>query len=58
MKHLSRKQVPVVIVWADKLTYSPMSVLEVALNVKDKLTVINGDGKPTTRGLNDILIDN
>ena len=58
MKHLSSKQVPVVIVWADKLTYSPMSVLEVALNAKDKLTIINGDGKPTTRGLNDILINN
>ena len=56
MKHLSSKQVPVVIVWADRLTYSPMSVLEVALNAKDRLTIINGDGEPTIRGRSDIKI--
>lgn len=52
MKYLSRKNIPVLIVWADKLTYSPKDVIEVALNTKKPLSIINGDGTPTTRGLN------
>lgn len=56
IKYLSRKNIPVLVVWADKLTYSPMSVLEVALNVDEFLTIITGDGTPTTRGMSDIKI--
>lgn len=53
---LSRKKVPVLIVWADKLTYNPKSVLDIARTCKQKLQVINGDGSSTTRGLNDIIL--
>lgn len=54
--YLSRNNIPVLIVWADKLTYSPKDVLKIARSCRDKLTVINGDGKPTTRGLSDIIL--
>lgn len=54
--YLSRKKIPVLIVWADKLTYSPESVLAIARTCKKKLQVINGDGTPTLRGLNDIIL--
>lgn len=57
IKYLSNKQIPVVIVWADKLTYSPKDVIKVVKLAIDKLTIVNGDGSPTTRGLNNILID-
>lgn len=57
MQYLSRKKIPVVIVWADKLTYNPKAVIDVACSTNKKLTVINGDGHPTTRGLSVILID-
>lgn len=55
--YLSRNNVPVLIVWADKLTYSPKDVLAIARKCRDKLTIINGDGKPTTRGLGDIILN-
>lgn len=55
MSYLSSKRVPVVVVWADKLTYSPKAVLSVSLEAIEPLTVINGDGKPTTRGVGTIL---
>lgn len=54
--YLSRKKIPVVIVWADKLTYSPKDVMSISRKAKEKLTIINGDGTPTTRGMNDIII--
>lgn len=55
--YLSKKNVPVLIVWADKLTYSPKDVLAIARTSSQKLQVINGDGTPTTRGLNDIILN-
>lgn len=58
IKHLSMRKVPVLVVWADKLTYSPKIVLETALSVDRPLTVINGDGTPTIRGLSDIVLNN
>jgi very-short-patch-repair endonuclease len=54
--YLSREKIPVVIVWADKLTYSPENVLVIAQSAKERLTIINGDGTPTTRGLSDIIL--
>lgn len=57
MKYLSSKNVPVLIVWADKLLYSPQAVLEVALRGVDRLTIIDGSGTRTTRGLGDIILD-
>lgn len=54
--YLSKNNIPVLIVWADKLTYSPKDVLAVARTSKKKLQVINGDGTPTARGLNDIIL--
>lgn len=57
MKYLSSKKVPVVIVWADKLLFSPQAVLEVAMRAKDRLTIIDGSGVQTTRGLGDIILD-
>lgn len=57
IKHLSTRQVPVVVVWADKLTYSPEKVLEVSRSVSAPLTIINGDGSATTRGLRDIALN-
>ncbi len=58
IKYLSSKQVPVLVVWADKLTYNPQNVLTIAQMLKKKLTIINGDGTPTTRGLGDIILNN
>lgn len=55
--YLSRNNIPVLIVWADKLTYSPKDVLAVARATKEKLKIINGDGTPTTRGLGDIILN-
>lgn len=55
IRYLSKQQVPVLIVWADKLTYNPQNVLTIAQMVTKKLTIINGDGTPTTRGLGDIV---
>lgn len=55
MNYLSSKKVPVVVVWADKLTYNPKAVLTVSVESTDRLTVINGDGKTTTRGIGTIL---
>lgn len=57
IKHLSRKQVPVIIVWCDRLTYNPLNVLTVAQTAKQKVTIIRGDGSPTTQGLRDIILD-
>lgn len=51
LRILSSKKVFVVIVWADKLTYSPKNVLEAALSVKKPLTNISGDGSETLKGL-------
>lgn len=56
IKYLSNKKIPVVIVWADKLTYQPQSVIDITKNASEKLTIINGDGTPTTRGMGDIII--
>lgn len=56
LAYLSKKGVPIVIVWADKLTYSPEDVLKVASFPQAPLTIINGDGTPTTRGLS--FLDN
>ena len=59
IRYLSRKQVPVLIVWADKLNYDVASVLNVATSGElGQLTIINGDGTPTTRGIGDIVINN
>lgn len=57
MKYLSNKNVPVLIVWSDKLTYNPKSVLSIAQKLKNSLLIINGDGSSTTRGLSDIVFD-
>lgn len=51
LKYLSRRKVPVLIVWADELTYSPIDVLTTAIKFKKPLEIINGDGTSTTRGL-------
>jgi very-short-patch-repair endonuclease len=56
IKHLSNKKVPVLIVWADKLTYDPKTVLKIAKGSKEPIAIINGDGTSTTRGINDIII--
>lgn len=58
LKYLSMNGIPVVVVWAEKLTYNPQNVLIIAQNAKKKLIVINGDGTPTTRGLGDIILHN
>lgn len=57
IKYLSTRRVPVLIVWADKLTYNPQNVLTIAQMVTKPLTIINGDGTPTVRGLGDIILD-
>lgn len=57
MKYLSSKNIPVVVVWADKLTYEPKKVLSVAMRSRKRLTIIDGQGIPTTRGLGDIILD-
>lgn len=55
INYLSGKKVPVLIVWADKLTYRPAVVLEVAMKVTEPLTIIDGAGVPTTRGQSSIM---
>lgn len=57
LKHLSRKKIPVLIVWADQLTFSPEDVMTVALKLKKPLHIINGDGTPTTRGQGDLVFN-
>ncbi len=56
IKYLSSKNIPVVVVWADKLTYSPRDVLMACRSANGRLTVINGNGKPSSRGLSDIVL--
>ncbi len=56
IKYLSKNLVPVVVVWADKLTFSPENVLAASMQSTKKLAVINGDGTPTLRGLRDIIL--
>lgn len=56
IRYLSIRKIPVLIVWADKLTYRPKSVLEVAMSLDKSLAIINGDGSYTTRGSQDINI--
>lgn len=58
LSYLSSKNIPVVIVWSDKLTYSPKDVLKVCLTASNSLTIITGDGIATKRGLNDIIFNN
>jgi very-short-patch-repair endonuclease len=58
INYLASKKIPVLIVWADKLTYNPEIVLKIAQKCKKKLEIINGDGTSTTRGLNDIVLNN
>lgn len=57
LAYLSKKGVPVVIVWADELTFSPKAVIEASAKAK-KLLIITGDGKPSRRGLNDLITNN
>jgi len=56
INYLSKRKIPVLIVWADKLTYKPKAVLDIASKLEKPLTIINGDGTITTRGLSDIFI--
>ena len=55
ISYLSKNKVPVLIVWADKLTFDEKSVLDIACKTK-KFSIITGDGRPTTRGMSDIKI--
>ena len=57
ISYLSKMGIPVLIVWSDKLTYKPEPVLIIAQKCNEKLTIITGDGTPTTRGLNDIILN-
>lgn len=56
IRYMSKNNVPVVIVWADKLNYDVKKVLEVAIAANQPLTIINGDGTPTERGRGDIIL--
>lgn len=56
IRYLSKNGVPVLIVWADKINYSPSKVLEIAVNCREPLKIINGDGSDTTRGRGDIIL--
>lgn len=58
INYLASKNIPVLIVWADKLTYNPETVLTIAQKCKEPLTIINGDGMATDRGLSDITLYN
>lgn len=58
INHLSSKNVPVLIVWSDKLTFDPKTILKIAQKQTESLKIINGDGTPTTRGLSDITLNN
>lgn len=57
MSYLSRKKIPVLIVWADKLTFDPKAVLTIAQSTKE-FSIITGDGRPTIKGLSDIRGNN
>lgn len=58
IRYLSRKQIPVVIVWADKNNYNPEKIIDVAKFSKEPITIITGDGQPSVRGLKDIILEN
>jgi len=55
-RYLSKNKIPLVIVWADKLTYDPTRIIAVAQTCNG-LCVVNGDGTPTTRGMGDIILN-
>lgn len=57
INYLSSKKIPVVIVWADKATFSPEKVLKVCMNASEPLTIITGDGLASKKGLNDIVFN-
>lgn len=57
MNYLSRNNIKVLVVWSDKNNYLVDKITEVAINVKDKLTIINGDGSYTVKGLTDIVVN-
>lgn len=54
LAYLKSQKIPVVIVWADQDNYDPKKVLRVSRKAKG-LVIIDGSGKPTTRGLKDIV---
>lgn len=56
-RYLSKKKVPLVIIWTDKLTFSPEKVFDAVMKYDHDLTVMNGDGTPTTRGLGSIILN-
>lgn len=55
-KYLSSKNVPLVVVWTDKLTFSPENLFKTIMSNNHTLTVLNGDGTPTNRGLGTIIL--
>lgn len=55
LEYLSSKNVPVVVVWADKLNYWPDRVLTVALKAKAPLTIIDGSGAASTKGQSSMM---
>lgn len=56
IKYLQAQKTPVLVVWADKLTYNPSAVLEATQGLKNGLKIITGEGKPSIRGLKDINV--
>lgn len=53
---LSRKKVPVLIVWADK-SFDARAVLKTAQSLTDGLSIVNSKGERTSRGLVDIRVN-
>lgn len=56
-RYLSKIKVKLLVVWADKLTYDPKSVIAVVKKLDQPLLVVSGDGVKTTRGLGDIILN-
>lgn len=58
MNYLAKRNVPVLIVWADQLTFSPEAIIKTALSIeKEPLTIINGDGSASSKGRGDINLE-
>lgn len=57
LQYLSLNKIPVVIVWVDKLNFNPKAIIDISIKTKKQLSIINGDGTPTTRGMKDIILE-
>lgn len=55
-RYLSKKEVSLIVIWTDQLTFDVTKLFYVIMGNHAKLRVLNGDGSETTRGLGSIIL--